>query len=110
MSDTQATEVTMREKLIDQHKQTLTNLDNFVKMVSNNLGGLFATVVSNMREVINNQGMELILQRQLEHGIRERSLTPDDITAILDEIVQLRQAMITKAKAIVAEAEATTKK
>lgn len=102
----QKADLSFRDRLIDQHKKTLTNLDEFVKVMSVNIGTMFSTVVANLRRVINNQGMELILLREIEEGIRKQSLSSEAMKALLDEILELRQNMRAEAEAATAKAAA----
>lgn len=109
-NDTKQKEQSFRDKLIDTHKNTLTNLDEFVKVMSVNIGTMFSTVVGNLRRVINNQGMELILLREIEEGIRKQSLSPEAMKSLLDEIIELRQNMRAEAEAATAKASAEVQK
>lgn len=107
--DGEAEELSFRDRAINTHKQTLTNLDTFIKMMSQGLGKNFSMVVSAMKTVINNQGMELIILREIENGIRKQNMSPELMQERLEELSDIRQKMLENAKAATAAA-ATPKK
>lgn len=96
------------EKHVQLHQKSMKATEAFTKAMMANLVDGVRKTIGGYVQFIENQSMELALLRELEEGVRSKSLSSGDMKEILDLLDALRKEIAENAAKASAAAKEKT--